>query len=701
MRSLIRIALFCLLFFCAAAFGQLATGVNYNNTAPAPPNGQRNVIWQNDGGRPTVNASAYVIYPTKQVQCPGGSDLSTAVNSCLAALPTTTGGVCDARACMNNYSWNNTTTITTSNSGILLPCGTITATQSILVSPGVRNTTVHGCAYQGGSPSSGTVGGTVWNYQGNGTAFLVGDTTYTTDTPGFYMTDMSITTPSAGSSAYAMQFHRVQEIDLERLYLIGDNSTGQTAIYLSGTGNYSGGSFVSLHIASFGTGITFNGDGTGGANASTFVRLHLNCSSSAGSPISGTIGLNMIYADGNTFSGGDIEACDTMLSLGAGAVYNTFNGVRNENSNNQVIAASGSKYNLWLAGGTMFTGKLTDAGLHNSWVDTFHRAWNNLNGDLWRSQADATVTNHVYTGIGLGNVRGRQDEWQTDVPGTPNAFQNAWLWGPGDGTSGQQVWMLQDVINNVIRFGVQQNTTAGGNNQTYLNAAGTGSVCINCGTNSGTGGFSVASGGSTPATVFSVSGSGAVSAFGELDFFSGTTEAWQFECASTSTCIIRNPNATVPADILIATTNGGTEIDSQGTAAVTINNHSFAGTGGFIVYEGGSNASVAAFTVSGGGSFSVPGNGQIGNASGTGNLAVGNHINQLGAGDFGGTCAMSSSTSCNVSLQHSFATPICFCEDQGSNTHHCAAAYASGHITVTADTSNSDTWAAFCFGNPT
>ena len=129
-----------------------------------------------------------------------------------------------------------------------------------------------------------------------------------------------------------------------------------------------------------------------------------------------------------------------MLSLGAGASNNTFNGVSNENSNTQVSAASGSQYNLWLTGGTMFTGKLTDAGTHNSFADTFHRSWNNLNGDLWRSQSDTTITNHVYTGIGLGNVRGRQEEWQTDVPGSPGNYQNAWLWGPGDGTAGAQVW---------------------------------------------------------------------------------------------------------------------------------------------------------------------------------------------------------------------------------------------------------------------
>jgi hypothetical protein len=172
----------------------------------------------------------------------------------------------------------------------------------------------------------------------------------------------------------------------------------------------------------------------------------------------------------------------------------------------------------------MFNGKLTDNGTHNSFQDAFHRADNNLNGDLWRSQADTTVTNHIFTGMGLGNVRGRQDEWQTDVPGTANSFQNAWLWGPGDGTSGQQVWELEDLLNNTIRFGVQQNTTAGGNDESFLNAAGTGNVCFNCSTNSGTGGVTFASGGATPAAVATVDHQGNGHFVGNLQV-DGTTQS--------------------------------------------------------------------------------------------------------------------------------------------------------------------------------
>ena len=59
------------------------------------------------------------------------------------------------------------------------------------------------------------------------------------------------------------------------------------------------------------------GNGTGAAKDSTFTRMHVDCPTSGGSPISGGIGINLAYGDGNTFVGGDIEGCDSMFSLGA------------------------------------------------------------------------------------------------------------------------------------------------------------------------------------------------------------------------------------------------------------------------------------------------------------------------------------------------------------------------------------------------
>jgi hypothetical protein len=677
------------------------TGVNFNHATPAAPSGSRNVTFQNDSSRPTVNMSAYVTFPTVQVACPSGSDLSTAVNACLASLPTPTGGICDARACSANFTWTNPTTFSNPNEALLLPCGTLTATATVTVSPTVRNSTIHGCAYQGGSAGSGTAGGSVWDYQGNGTAFVIGDTGDGSDTPGFYLTDLTVATANGGGSAHAIDFHRVQEIDIERVYFIGNNGTGQTGITLDGTGNYSGGTFQSFRLSNFGTALLMTGNGTGAANASTFTRMHVNCPTSGGSPISGGIGINLAYGDGNTFVGGDIEGCDTMLSLGAGATNNTFIGVRNENSNAQIAAATGSSYNLWLTGGTLFTGKLSDSGTYNSFTDAFHRSENNLNGDLWRSQADATVTNHVYTGVGLGHVRGRLDVWQTDVPGSPGTYQNAWQWGPGDGMAGSQLWELKDDVNGVSRFGVLELTTPGGNNQSYLNAAGTGNVCINCSAGSGTGGVSIGSGGATPTNVWSSDGSGNTTQNGYQRFWASGAEQWRFNCASASACVIDDWTTGSAVHRVRLYANSGTDIDSESTSAVTINNTSGSGTGGFIVYEGGSNSGVAAFTVTGAGATIQASNSQVGSASGTGNQTIGNHLNQLATADFAGSCAMSSVSSCTISYQHSWTSqPACGVSAGFALAGRVYYTWATNVVTIHSTSTETGTFYAICAGNP-
>ena len=134
---------------------------------------------------------------------------------------------------------------------------------------------------------------------------------------------------------------------------------------LDGTGNYTGGTFYDNHIIGFQTAINgighqvANSASTDWLNASTFVRLHIDCPTADGNPISGTYGVNLQHGDGNSFTGGDVENCGTAVHLGANAQNNTIVGLRNENSTNQVVADTGSAYNSWMTGGTMFTGKLT------------------------------------------------------------------------------------------------------------------------------------------------------------------------------------------------------------------------------------------------------------------------------------------------------------------------------------------------------
>jgi len=700
MRLKTALANLALLLAACSARAQFATTINDNSTTPAPPTGTLNAVPQKTNGYPVTQVSHYVLYPTVQVACPSSGDLSVPVLTAYGALPNLQGGIVDARRCTGATTWTNDFEFNIPDTVLLLPCATLTTSRQISVMPGIRNVRIQGCAYEGGSSASGTAGGTVFDYTGTGTFLEVGDVTFSTDTTGFALADLLINTASAGTAAVAIQLDRVQEANIERIYLIGANTATQTGLSLDGQGNYTGGSFIGVHINGFGVPLFMSGDNTGAANASTFVRLHANCSTSGGSPISGTIGVDLAYGDGNMFTGGDVEGCDTMLLLGAGAKNNTFTGLRNENSNAQVLAMSGSANNLWLTGGTMFTGKLTDSGTRNTFLDAFHRVFNTLNGDQWHAQADATVVDHAYTGIGLGTVRGYQQEYTTDVPGSPGNYQNAWLWGPGDGATGLQVWVLQDLLNNVPRFGINQYTTAGGNDTSYINAAGTGYVCFNCSANSGTGGVIFDSGGSSPTEVGAIDSTGALTLYGNMKFYANSAYQWYLQCASASVCSLTNPATSGNPHAFDVYPAGQFNLNSGGTSAVTVNNTSAAGTGGFIVYEGGTNSGTAAFTVSGTGSITAIANAQIGNASGTGNLTIGNHLNQLGTGDFGGSCAMSSSTTCYVSLQHSYSTAICFAADQTGNVDTVRAYYSGAHCNVVAASSNSDTWGCICIGNP-
>jgi hypothetical protein len=327
------------------------------------------------------------------------------------------------------------------------------------------------------------------------------------DTPGFHLDNVAINTTAATATAKGLAAYRTQEMDLESLYFLGNSN--QTGMVLDGTGNYTGGTFYDNAFTGFQSAVNAIGHQvtnpapTDWLNASTFVRLHINCPTSGGSPVSGTYGINLQQGDGNTFTGGDVEGCDTALHLGTNAQNNTIVGLRNENSNNQVVADAGSSYNNWMTGGTMFTGQLTDNGTRNSFLDTFHRSFNGMNGDWYGSQKDATVTNHFRLGTGTGNERGLLDRYQTD-------YGYRWTTGLSDATTGAQYYQILDELNNVYRLSIGQynNGQASTNNQTLMNAAGTGAVILNGSNNSGTGGVVFGSGGPSETTVATINNAG-------------------------------------------------------------------------------------------------------------------------------------------------------------------------------------------------
>jgi hypothetical protein len=474
----------------------------------------------------TAIGSAY------QVDQLPGADFGAKLQACINAVSASYGGTCDARNFTGILAMGSNVTISTGNTTVLLPCATIATANQIVVTAGTRNVSLRGCAMRGGSAASGSQGGTAFAYSGTGTMVQVGDPTYAVDSSGFHLDNAVInTTGATAASAQGFAAYRTQEIDLEDMYFLGNaNQTGMT---LDGTGNYTGGTFRNDQFGGFLTAVNAIGHQvpnpatTDWMNASTFLRLHIDCPTSNGSPIAGTYGINLQQGDGNTFTGGDVEGCATALHLGQNAQNNTVVGLRNENSTNQVVADAGSSYNSWMTGGTMFTGKLTDNGTRNSFLDTFHRSFNGLNGDWYGSQQDATVTNHFRLGIGAGNERGLQDRYQTD-------YGYRWTTGLSDATGGEQFYQILDELNNVYRLSIGQYNSgqSSTNNQTVINSAGTGAVVLNGSNGAGTGGVIFGSGGPSEGTVATVNNAGNAQFNGTL-LVGGTSQ-------STGTMTVRN-----------------------------------------------------------------------------------------------------------------------------------------------------------------
>ena len=475
------------------------------------------------GGAASGPVTATKLGAAYQVDQLNGVDFGAKLQTCINKLNSGYGGICDARNFSGTLGMASSVTLTTANVNILLPCATIVTSNQFIVPAGTRNVSLRGCSLRGGSTASGNQGGTVFQYTGTGAMIQVGDPTYAIDTPGFHMDNAVLSTTAASSAtAQGLVAYRTQELDLESLYFLGNaNQVGMT---LDGTGNYTGGTFFDDTFNGFLTAVSAIGHQatnpatTDWVNASSFVRLHIDCPTSSGSPISGTTGINLVAGDGNTFTGGDVEGCATALHLGTNAQNNTIIGLRNENSNSQVVADAGSAYNNWITGGTMFTGKLTDNGTRNSFLDTFHRSFNTLNGDWYSSQQDATVTNHYRLGIGTGAERGLQNRYQTD-------YGYRWTTGLSDASEGEQFYQVLDELNNVYRLSIGQynHGQSSTNNQTVINAAGSGAVVLNGSNNAGTGGVVIGSGGPSETTVATIDNTGNAQFNGTLQVSGGST----------------------------------------------------------------------------------------------------------------------------------------------------------------------------------
>jgi hypothetical protein len=542
-----------------------------------------------------------------------GSDFGAKLQACINGLSATYGGICDARNFAGALAMASNLTISRANATILLPCATISTANQIIVPAGTRNVSLRGCSLRGASAASGSQGGTVFQYSGSASMIQVGDPTYAVDTPGFHLDNAVVNVTSSSSGAtVGFTAYRTQELDLESLYFLGNSN--QTGMTIDGTGNYSGGTFYDNQFTGFQVAVnavghqTVNAATTDWLNASTFIRLHINCPTSSGNPISGTTGINLAQGDGNTIISGDVEGCATALHLGSNAQNNTIVGLRNENSTNQVVADAGSAYNSWITGGTIFTGRLTDNGTRNSFLDTFHRSFNGLNGDWYGSTRDATVTNHYRLGTGQGYERGLYDRYQTD-------YGYRWTTGLSDATSGAQFYQILDELNNVYRLSIGQYLS--GNANTVTNVVVNNSGCYSSSTPpsvvfNGGGGMGAAA---TVTMMLSTSAS-CVSGYSVA---SVAMTAGGSGYTSQPTVIFTGSNqTTAPSAVAEITTAGSTNnqtvLNAAGTGAIVLNGSTNSGTGGVVFGSGGPSETTVA-TINSAGNAQFNGTLQVGGTS--------------------------------------------------------------------------------------
>jgi hypothetical protein len=84
-----------------------------------------------------------------------------------------------------------------------------------------------------------------------------------------------------------------------------------------------------------------------------------------------------------------------------------------------------------------------------------------------------------------------------------------------------------------------------------------------------------------------------------------------------------------------------------------------------------------------------------------GDAGVRGHIDQGATGQFAGTCTMSATTSCTITLENSYtSTPGCLVTVQSAAVVAGGCTVSGTTVTVRAAASNSSRWAAMLFGNP-
>ena len=275
------------------------------------------------GGTLTGPLTSIEIGAMYQVDQFAGADFGAKLSACLSGLSTTQWRDVRRAEFYRDTVDGSNLTISTANATVLLPCATISTANQIDCDGGnagmCRCAGAH-CAAR--AQQAGARAGRCFCIRERARWCRWATRPMRRIRMGFHL-DNAVDQYDGGDERNAQGFvaYRTQELDLESLYFLGNSN--QTGMTLDGTGNYTGGTFLDNQFTGFQTAVNaighqiVNPATTDWLNASTFVRLHIDCPTSGGNPISGTYGINLQQGDGNTFTGGDVEGLRDGIAPGS------------------------------------------------------------------------------------------------------------------------------------------------------------------------------------------------------------------------------------------------------------------------------------------------------------------------------------------------------------------------------------------------
>ena len=204
--------------------------------------------------------------------------------------------------------------------------------------------------------------------------------------------------------------YRTQELDLESLYFLGNSN--QTGMTLDGTGNYTGGTFFDNAFNGFQTAVNAIGHQianpatTDWMNASTFVRLHIDCPTSGEARSAGRMASTCSRGMETHSRAATWRDARQRCTWGRMRRTTRLWDCATRTRPTRLWRTREAQYNNWMTGGTMFTGTADGQRHAQQLPGCIPSEFQWVERRLVRQPEGRDVTNHIRLGTGWGTSAG-------------------------------------------------------------------------------------------------------------------------------------------------------------------------------------------------------------------------------------------------------------------------------------------------------